>query len=326
MSEKMSLAVKVVPTLDSRAIDVSEFDDVEVYLEEIEGEVTPPTPPGCFFGAWYRKAFSSYDYWLGIEGIIELGEFTPDENRFNLDGRGRYMDNPSIYMGGFSSKETDAGLGMNVGYPDLDTSYQLDYSSPKISYRPFWRYIYSEADDTYGNVRRREVNSWNVSDPRNFQYYYFPGDVIKMSVYSPIPDYLQLRIEIIKPTEIEKYKNIRERYNLKNNLPGNFYSPIFHSKGHGYQKAEFKRVNSIDQYGNEGKRVQDTNATMSTAHWQEVYLYRRINGKLVKVPFNNNRYASMVCPNEKAFTVSYEGVNTALGGEKIVIHPGKVNE
>ncbi len=55
------------------------------------------------------------------------------------------------------------------------------------------------------------MNSWNVSDPRNFQYYYFPGDVIKMSVYSPIPDYLQLRIEIIKPTEIEKNIKILEK-------------------------------------------------------------------------------------------------------------------
>ena len=56
----------------------------------------PGETPPCFLGAWYRKG-SSKDAWLGIEGVIELGEFT-DPKRFNLDGRGRYMDVPSVYM------------------------------------------------------------------------------------------------------------------------------------------------------------------------------------------------------------------------------------
>ncbi|MDF2700013.1 MAG: hypothetical protein K0Q49_1569 [Haloplasmataceae bacterium] len=322
----MSLAVKVIPILDSRAVDITRFENVKVYDEKIENEAPKPFTPPCFLGAWYRKFVSSNDLWIGIEGVIELGEFTPDKSRFNLDGRGRFMDNPSIYMGGKAALESDCGLNLNLSYFDGDTSKKLDYSSPKLAWRPFWRYIFNEADDIEGNVTRRNVNSWNVTDPTNLQFYYFPGDVIRMSVYSPLPDYLQLRIEVIEPSKIEKYMTIRKKYNIKNDRPADFYSPIFHSKGHGCnQKAEFKRVNSIDQYGNEGYKAAMTNATVSKSTWSEVYLYREINGEVVKVPFTESRASSMICPNELAITVSHDGLNKELGAEYIEIHPAKSN-
>lgn len=69
----MSLTNIVVPILDSRDVDVREFDNVPLYEGEIEGEILPPPPPACFLGAWYRKVVSSKDLWLGIEGVIELG-------------------------------------------------------------------------------------------------------------------------------------------------------------------------------------------------------------------------------------------------------------
>ncbi len=324
-----SLTNIVVPILDSRSVDLRKFENAEVFTGSIENEILPPNPPKCFLGAWYRKAVSSKDKWLGIEGVIKLGEFIPDENRYGVDTRinvERYLDNPSIYMGGCSLKETDAGLGFNISYFDGNTTEKLHYGSPKVAYRPFWRHIYSEVLDIDGNVTRKEINSWNVTDPRLLQYYYFPGDVIRMSVYSPIEDYLQLKIEIIEPTTMEKYVKIRNSYGLENNLPSNFYSPVFYSKGHGRELAEFKRVNSIDQYNNEGFRVKDTNAVVTEAYWKEVYLYRVVSGKVVKVPFNTSRQCSMICPNEKAITVSYDGVNKELGAEKIIIHPGKVNK
>ena len=320
----MSLTVRVVPVLDSRAVDVRKFSDVKVYRGEIENEIFPPSPPPCFSGAWYRKAFSSRDYWLGIEGLIELGEFFPDESRFNLDGKGRYMDNPSVYMGGNSSRESDAGLSLNIMYPTADTSYDLTPASPKLGYRPFWRYIYYEAEDIEGNVTRREVNSWNVTHPKNLSYYYFPGDVLRMSVYSPLPDYLQLRIEVVKPTEIPKYAKLRRGYGLPGNRPADFFSPCFYSKGHGYDKAEFKRVNAIDQYGNEGYKAQETKARVTPAVWREVYLYREIGGEVMKVPFHARRYGSMVCPDDRAITVS--PCNPDLGGEIIEIHPEKARK
>jgi hypothetical protein len=316
----MSLEVKVTPVLDSMSIDSHEFDDVPVYEGEIENEATV-LPQDCFLGAWYRKFVSSVDYWLGIEGIITLGEFTPDEDRFNLDGKHRYMDNPSVYMGGKASLESDCGLNWNIGYEKAGDNQVLDYGSKKVAWRPFWRYIYNDVKDENGNVLRGSYNSWNVCDPSNLGYYYLPGDTIKMSVYSVKPDYLQMRIEVIKPTSIPKYVKQREQYNLKNNMPYTFYSPIFHSKGHGVSKAEFKRVNSIDQYNNEGYKVSDTKATVSKATWHECYLYRRINGKLYKVPFTTKRAFSMICPTRTAMSVNYDDVDVNKGGENIILHP-----
>lgn len=318
----MSLTVQVVPILDSHAVDVQKFKNLRVYDGIIQDEIFPNETPLCFLGAWYRKVASSKDKWLGIEGIIELGEFTPDEVRFNLDGKGRYMDVPSIYMGGKSHFESDAGLGLNTSYLSADTSSPLDYSSPKIAYRPFWRYIYQDALDIEGNVTRREINSWNISNPKSLMYYYFPGDVVRMSCYSPLPNYLQLRIEVIKPTTIKKYQDLRKKYQLPNDIPSDFYSPIFFSKGHGIDAAEFKRVNAIDQYGNEGYHAQNTKAFVSAATWSEVYLYREIAGEIVKVPFNKKRQISMICPNEKAISVKVDD-NQNL--ETISIHPDKIN-
>ncbi|MDD3999610.1 MAG: hypothetical protein PHX62_01775 [Bacilli bacterium] len=317
----MSLTIQVVPILDSRAFSDDIFINMEIYRGVIEGEVKAPGVAPCFLGSWYRKVVSSADKWLGIEGIVKLGEFTPDQNRFNLDGKGRFMDNPSVYMGGNSCKESDAGLGLNLSYLSSDTTEELNLASPKLAYRPFWRYIYNDASDINNNVIRREINSWNIANPRSLEYYYFPGDIVRMSVYCPYNDYLQLRIEVIEPTKIEKYVNLRQNYHLKNNKPSNFYSPIFFSKGHGYSKAEFKRVNSIDQFGNEGFNAIKTEAKVSTSVWYETYLYRKIDEKIVKVPFNTIRQVSMICPNEKA--ISVKTLDGDIGSEEITIHPGK---
>ncbi len=316
----MSLTVQVVPILDSRDLDISKFTNLPIFEGNIANEVLPPPVPSCFLGAWYRKVFSSSDRWLGIEGTIELGEFIPDEARFNLDGTGRYMDVPSIYMGGKSVHESDAGLGLNLTYLSADITEDLVSSSPKLAYRPFWRYIYQEALDISGNVTRREINSWNVSNPRSLMYYYFPGDVVRMSVYSPLPHYLQLRIEVVAVTDIPKYVELRKSYHLANDWPADFYSPIFYSKGHGIQNAEFKRVNAIDQFGNEGYFAKPTKANVSTATWRETFLYREINQKLVKVPFSTLRQTAMLCPSEQAITA--KPINEEMGGESIAIHPG----
>ncbi|HNZ50225.1 MAG TPA: hypothetical protein PK087_00630 [Bacilli bacterium] len=318
----MSLRIQVVPTYDSRAFDVRPFLNPKVYRGPIVNEKAPMTSPPCFLGAWYRKVFSSFDAWLGIEGVIELGEFTPDEARFNLDGQGRYMDVPSIYMGGKSHFESDAGLGLGPTYLSNDFSMELNQSSPKLAYRPFWRYIYQDASELNGNVKRREINSWNVTNPRSVIYNYFPGDVLRMSVYSPIIDYLQLHIELIKTTTIPQYMNIRAQYHLENNRPDDFFSPLFFSKGHGIDDAEFKRVNAIDQFGNEGFHAQATKAKVSKAVWHETYLYRLLDGEIRKVPFSKARQTRMICPNNEAITV--EALNEAIGSEAITIHPGEV--
>lgn len=315
-----TLEERVIPFLDSRAVDTRKFDNVPVYEGEFE-EVLPPASGQCFPGAWYRKYVSSVDDWRGIEGVVTLGEFIPDEARFNLDGRMRYMDNPSVYIGGCADLESDCGLGYNTMYADSDTSYEHDYSTPKLGWRPFYRYIYKDATDDNGNVLRRNINSWNITNPKATCYYYFPGDKIRMKVYSPLNDYLQFRIEVIEPTKIEKYVKLREKYNLPDNRPSDYYSPIFSSSGQGYKKAEFKRVNSVDQYGNEGFMAKLTDSSVSKSVWSETYLYREINGKLYKVPFTEERATSLICPSEDAITV--KKINE-IGGEEITLHPGVV--
>ena len=321
---KKDLSNIIKPTLDSHYVNTDMFSDIPVYHDKINDEVKPQPAPNCFLGAYYRKVFSAKDNWLGIEGVIKLGEFKPDDKRFGYDNRvdyKRYLDNPSIYMGGHATAESDAGLGWNTGYLTGDTSEAINYGTPRVAYRPFWRYIYSQVTDVEGNVERHNINSWNITDAKRFEYYYLPGDVIKMTVYSPLDHYLQLKIEVIETTTIEKYVNQRKAYQLKDDKPSHFYSPLFRSEGHGVTQAEFKRVNSMDQYGNEGFIVKHTDAKVSEATWQEVYLLRKIEGKLVKVPFDKSRQSSMICPNVASFTVDSNSKLEVLGGETITIHP-----
>lgn len=317
----MSLTKLLRPVLDSRAVDTSMFDDVSACHEPIEGETFPGEPQRCFAGAWYRKVMSAQDAWLGMEGLIRLGEFTPDEKRFDLDGLGRYMDNPSVYMGGNAGHESDAGLGLNLTYLSSDTREPLDLSAPKLAYRPFWRYIYDDAVDIDNNVTRKSVNSWNIAEPEALMYNYFPGDLLRMKIYAPIPDYLQLRIEVVEPTTIERYVKLREAYGLPDGKPRDFHSPIFISEGHATHDAVFKRVNSIDQFGNEGHGAKATDATVSEATWKETWLYRERKGAIVKVPFSAERQRAMACPREDAFTI--RALDQDLGAETIAIHPGK---
>lgn len=84
------------------------------------------------------------------------------------------MDNPSVYMGGNSSRESDAGLSLNIMYPTADTSYDLTPAS-RNWVTGLWRYIYYEAEDIEGNVTRREVNSWNVTHPKTCRTIIFPA-------------------------------------------------------------------------------------------------------------------------------------------------------
>lgn len=320
---KKDLSFHIEPTLPFDAASDEAFLNAPVHLGPIDEKAFDNTPPACFLGAYYRKAVSNKDQWFGIEGTITLGEFVEDPTRYGNDKRivyDRQLDNPSIYLGGYAETESDAGLGFSIGYTSSDTTKELHYGSKKVAYRPFYRYIYSDVTDNNGSVLRGNFNSWNVLDPREFDYYYFPGDKIKMSVVSPKENYLQLRIEVLEQTIIEKYKNIRDSFNL-GRWPKTYYSPLFYSGGHGRMPAEFKRVNSIDQYGNEGFVVKKTNAKVTKARWHEVYLFTKVDGKLVKVPFNEKRYISMICPQKEVVMVENQN---DLGGEDITIMPGNM--
>ncbi len=297
----------------------NDFDKAVLYHGIIENEVLKPEVPSCFPGAWYRKCVSSRDYWLGIEAIVILPEFYPDPDRFEFFDKDthlfkkpylRPLDSPSIYLGGFAGFETDIGFGYNRGFINRDCTLASD---EKFAFVPFWRYIYP-------NENKEIQNIYKNIDFKQVQFYFYPGDKVRMAVYSLKKDYLRLKIELLKPTTNPKFVELRNKLGVN---PENifFMSPLIPSPGQGINKAEFKRVNAIDQFYTEGKPAKLTNSYTSSTIWEEVYLYRLMDNKLVKVPFNDKRYAGMTCPVEEAIKIKYDGVNCVLGGEKVAIDP-----
>ncbi len=286
------------------------YQDAPVYEGLIPNEKPKPETPNCFQGAWYRKVVSSKDNWLGIEAVLTLPEFQPDEARRD-PSKPRYLDNPSIYFGGNASFESDVGLTWTLG---CSNAFCLVPSTEAVAFRPFWRYI-DNGQNIYAN-----------SNFRHPEWFYLPGDTLRISVFSPRPDFLQMQIEVIEASSIPKYVEVRKTWRIENNQPADYITPEFPSKGHGSLQAEFKRVNAIDQVGNEGKPTQPTNTIITEAIYHEVYLYRKIDGTIYKIPFTKDRYASMTCPNKDGFTISYEGIDRTKGGEIIRIHPGTVNK
>ncbi len=322
-------------------LDSGIFQKPPVYLDVIVGEASKPNNPQLFGGAWYHKVVSSRDKWTGIEGTITLpnvkitrydGAF--DEN-LDFDPQGKNLDNPSVYMGGHATNESDVGLSFSKGLIDISKN---TLSKGSIVFRPFWRYITSDSSqkDIGGydlkNGRRYAVSATNAAETNmianwhyaDTEFYYLPGDKLRMLIFSPEPNKLQMQIEVIEKSTFPESIAMRELYGWKD--PEDFKSPIFHSPGHGTNiNAEYKRVNAIDQSGNEGKDAIDTTTLISNAIWHEVYLYRTINNVLYRVPFTEERRGFLSAKNASKFTISYDGVDKNLGGEVITIHPGYSN-
>ena len=285
------------------------YHHAPIYKGPIKDEVPVGDTPSCFPGAWYRKVVSSQDSWLGIEATVTLPDFELDQNRYDQT-KEKFLDNPSVYFGGYAGAESDAGLTWTlVG----ETAECLKPSKESLAFRPFWRYIHGEQ------------NTWENSDYRHPEHYYLPGDKLRISVFSPKPDYLQMQIEVLEKTTIPKYVERRKSWRIENDAPTHFITPPFPSIGHGGKHAEFKRVNAIDQSGNEGKAAQPTNSQVFECIWHEVYLYREIKGEVVKVPFSRERQIQMACPSLDAFTIKEDHVDDSLGGEIVAIHPGRTN-
>lgn len=295
--------------------------DYPIYRDIIDNEVYPD-PANCFPGAWYYKAVSSFDYWVGIVGTITLPSFTPDPNR---DSGARYLDNPSVYMGGNASFESDAGLSFSLVTLNNNTSI----SSYSMAYRPFWRYItkvnqdeggYNKHDGKY-SVTCTNNNcyaNWFYGDS---EFYYLPGDKVKMTVFSPKANYLQLMIEILEISKLPESILLRATHGW--NEPANFISPLFYSANHGLSQAEFKRVNAIDQVANEGKPAIMTYATVVNANWESTYLLRKFNQVIMRVPFIDERRFVLACPYVLAFTITKTTEQINNGGETITIKPKK---
>jgi len=272
-------------------------------------EVPPQKTLPCFPGAYYRKAVSSQDLWTGIEGVVTLPSFDPDTSRTNPKN-GRYMDNPSVYMGGNSGdQEIDAGVSWEViKYPDGKVSPMGK------AYRPFWR-----------------NKDWS-SGPAKPDFYYYPGDKIRMRIETVQEGKLQMSIELLERSEVGKKMDAEvraagakdegstapETANLTTLSPDAATSLTvnFDARNFGPGKVqEFKRVNAIDQSGNEGKGVSPTRATVKDATWHEVWLLR---GK-ERLPMSPSRFTDMRCP-EKHLISAY---NFGESGERISIRGKK---
>ena len=307
----------------------------EIWSGAIEGEKLNPKPAEVFGGAWYHKVVSSKDKWVGIETIVTLPEF--ELERYNdsyntelaADPNVKNLDNPSVYLGGKAQTESDVGLSLSRSLIDVKNQ---TLSTGSIAFRPFWRYItsteqdvggYDEHDGEYA-VSANGNNCMGNYHWRYTEYYYLPGDKLRIVVFSPAPNKLQLQIEVIEKSTLPSSVAMREEYGWKD--PADFISPIFHSPGHGKNiNAEFKRVNAIDQSGNEGKTAIDTNTEVRNMIYHETYLYRVIDGTLYRVPMNESRRGVTNAPKDEYFTVTFDGVESSLGGEVVTIHPGYKN-
>lgn len=306
-----------------------------VWEGTIEGEKLNPEAASVFGGAWYYKVVSSKDKWVGIEVVVTLPEVeirrykSEFDSSLDFDPSVKNLDNPSVYLGGNALSESDVGLSMSLGVINQRTN---EISKGSVAFRPFWRYITSEDQDVGGydvhdgkySVSATGNNCFANYHWKYTEYYYLPGDKLRIIVYVPEENKMQLQIEVLEKSTLPESVALREKYGWKD--PADFLSPVFTSPGHGTgMDAEFKRVNAIDQSGNEGGTAIPTDTKMTNIIWHETYLYRVIDGTLYRVPMNEERRAATAAPDAKYFTVSSEGAESSLGGEIVTIHPGYTN-
>jgi hypothetical protein len=241
-------------------------------------EVPPATSIPCFPGSYYRKVVSSFDTWVGITGVVKLGMPAVDMDRLGGPSR-QPLDNFSVYMGGNAGhQEVDAGLTWEFTRDENGAKSRM-----RNAWRPFWR-----------------AGSWN-SAPDEKQYYWYPGDVVTMAVIVAGPGRLRLVIADAGPH------------------PKRVFSTEFDAKGIAPRvPRQFKRVNAIDQVGNEGRPIQQTKAQVTGAVWQETYLLRA-SGERDRFPMTAERFTDMRCP-APSIVITADSEAKARGGEAIDIH------
>ncbi|HVG17271.1 MAG TPA: hypothetical protein VM935_20025 [Chitinophagaceae bacterium] len=228
----------------------------------------------CFAGAWYRKAVSSFDEWTGISGTVVLGMPTVDEARLNAK-TGQPLDNFSVYMGGNAGGKQEVDAGMTWAFTQ-DSTGKL--SERRRAWRPFWR-----------------TATWSNA-PLSDKYTWYPGDTVKMEVSIVAPTKLRLTVS---DAGLHPTKHFTVDFDA-----GNFTHEV---------KRQFKRVNAIDQFGNEGKPVKPTHARVVNAQWLHTSLLR---GKRI-VPMNKYRFTDMRCSNATHIVIT--STNEMIGAERIDI-------
>ncbi|MDD4819847.1 MAG: hypothetical protein PHD21_03315 [Flavobacteriales bacterium] len=210
-----------------------------------------------------------------------------DPNRVNPAKPKQYLDNPSVYMGGtMGGQETDIGMTWEV-IKDANGNVSQD----RVAFRPFMRKSGITGDAAlYANA------------PAEARYYWYQGEEITMSVRIEQNGYLKFVVD----------------------GAGKHYETSFQCAGYRIgAKGVFKRVNAIDQVSNEGKPAQATKTVVSGSLWKNTYLYRRVDGKDVKVPMHSRRMTDMRCPDVRYFIVSSTDEQKKIGSESITIDGSK---
>ncbi len=266
-------------------------------------EAKPAESAPCFPGAYYRKAASSFDHWTGIEAVVQLPEPSYDMSRVKANGRP--LDNASIYLGGRAGdQEIDCGVNWEI-------VKEADGSVSKIgkAFRPFWR------------------NEKWYSGPAKPEYYFYPGDVIRMKVENTQDGKLLMRIDLLarakdadklpepadsadETTPIVATKPAAgagdEAFTTKPVDSISSFTTVFDASEFRLEGLkQFKRVNGMDQSGNEGKPVQPTKTRITDAKWREVWLLRGQK----RVPMTPERFTDMRCPDPKHIEVSPAGIS-----------------
>ncbi|MFD2552854.1 hypothetical protein [Sphingobacterium tabacisoli] len=246
-------------------------------------EVKPAASKPCFQGAYYRKLVSSVDHWVGISGTAVLPQITFDQTRKNPKKEQQFLDNPSIYLGGHvDGQETDIGLSWEVIKDEKG-----NISDARVAFRPFLR----RASHKSGQ------QAVFLNGPATKDYYWYPGEEVFMSIETVGKGLVKFVIE----------------------GAGKKYETTFECAGYTLDGlGEFKRVNAIDQMGNEGKPVQPTTTKVSMGKWLHTDLLRYEKGKVVKTPFHDGRYTEMNCPQQQFFKVDASVDEKSKGAE--VVH------
>jgi hypothetical protein len=246
-------------------------------VKNAAGEVVPAASLPCFAGAYYRKAVTSFDMWTGIAGIIKLPTPKVDETRLNEKDKSP-LDNFSVYLGGRAGeKEIDAGLTWSFTVDENGKQSQR-----RNAWRPFWR-----------------VETWNNA-PAEKQFYWFPGDTVQIAVMIVGPKKLRLIVADAVPQ------------------PKKMFQVDFDATGFAPNLArQFKRVNAIDQFGNEGKPVQPTKAEVVGAEWLQTILLRGEGASAKQIPMDKTRFTDMRCASETNVVVT--PTDAAKGAEKVDI-------
>jgi hypothetical protein len=255
---------------------------VSYFKDEVKPEKSMP----CFNGAYYRKAVSSKDVWVGISGTVVLPKITFDPSRKNDQKSGQFLDNPSVYMGGsMNGQETDVGMTWAVIKDEKG-----NISAERKAFRPFFRRA------SYPQTGQKD--RWQDA-PASKEYYWYPGEEIKMSVRVVSDGKLRFTVE----------------------GAGKHFEADFESDGYKMNGiGEFKRVNAIDQVRNEGKAAQPTKTRVENAVWKETNLFRMQNGKVIQVPLHKDRFTDMRCPDPKFIKITANKKQQKIGAETISIN------